>query len=254
MGGKLPIEKVLNIGIQLCAVLDYLHTRQPPIIFRDLKPANVMLTADGHIFLIDFGIARHFKPGQAKDTSALGSSGYAAPEQYGKMQTTPRADLYALGATLHQMLTGNDPSDAPFHFAPLQLPNHPALNGTDTAHYANGRGRYQQKTCQRSRSQATLALHRQPIYRSANKSFAIQPATWLFCGLRWLSTRRHTNTNYHTTTCTGQYDTANSEPGKTIQCSTATAQYALYLFRPYQPYTCPGMVAQRHTYRHGWLR
>ncbi len=128
MGGKLPIEKVLNIGIQLCAVLDYLHTRQPPIIFRDLKPANVMLTADGHIFLIDFGIARHFKPGQAKDTSALGSSGYAAPEQYGKMQTTPRADLYALGATLHQMLTGNDPSDAPFHFAPLQLPNQPALN------------------------------------------------------------------------------------------------------------------------------
>ncbi len=128
MGGKPPLEKVLHIGIQLCAVLDYLHTRQPPIVFRDLKPANVMLTANNRIYLIDFGIARHFKPGQAKDTAALGSSGYAAPEQYGKMQTTPRADLYALGATLHQMLTGNDPSDSPFHFAPLQLPNHPALN------------------------------------------------------------------------------------------------------------------------------
>src|SRR5256884_1144286 len=130
MGGKLPIEKVLNIGIQLCSVLEYLHTRQPSIIFRDLKPANVMLTTGDHIFLIDFGIARHFKPGQAKDTSALGSSGYAAPEQYGKMQTTPRADIYSLGATLHQLLTGNDPSDTPFHFAPLRL--HPVLADLET--------------------------------------------------------------------------------------------------------------------------
>ena len=126
-GGKLPIEKALNIGIQLCSVLDYLHTRQPAIIFRDLKPANIMLAPDGHIFLIDFGIARHFKPGQARDTTALGSSGYAAPEQYGKMQTTPRADIYGLGATLHQVLTGNNPSDTPFHFAPLQLSSHPIL-------------------------------------------------------------------------------------------------------------------------------
>src|SRR3989440_7644421 len=127
MGGKLPIEKVLNIGIQLCSVLDYLHTRQPSIIFRDLKPANVMLTADDHIFLIDFGIARHFKPGQAKDTAALGSSGYAAPEQYGKAQTTPRTDIYSLGVTLHQMLSGDDPTDSPFHFAPLQLHGYPLL-------------------------------------------------------------------------------------------------------------------------------
>jgi len=91
--GKLPVEKVLEIGVQLCMVLEYLHMRQPAIIFRDLKPANVMLTVHGHIYLIDFGIARHFKPGQAKDTTALGSTGYAAPEQYGKAQTTPRADI-----------------------------------------------------------------------------------------------------------------------------------------------------------------
>lgn len=128
-GGRhnFPIEKALDIAIQLCSVLDYLHTRQPPIIFRDLKPANVMLTDNGHIYLIDFGIARHFKPWQAKDTSALGSSGYAAPEQYGKAQTTPRTDLYGLGATLHQMLTGDDPSETPFHFAPLHLQGSPAL-------------------------------------------------------------------------------------------------------------------------------
>jgi len=112
---------VLEIGIQLCTVLDYLHSRQPPIIFRDLKPANVMLSVDGHIYLIDFGIARHFKPGEFKDTMAFGSPGYAAPEQYGKEQTTHSADIYALGVTLHQTLSGNDPAETPFQFAPLRL-------------------------------------------------------------------------------------------------------------------------------------
>src|SRR5713101_1705781 len=78
-GGKLPVEEVLQIGIQLCKVLGYLHTQQPPIIFRDLKPSNIMRTSDGHLYLIDFGIARHFKPGQARDTAAYGSMGYASP-------------------------------------------------------------------------------------------------------------------------------------------------------------------------------
>lgn len=117
--GRLFVKEALAITLQLCGVLDYLHTRQPPIIFRDLKPSNIMLLPDGHIYLIDFGIARHFKPGQDKDTIALGSPGYAAPEQYGKAQTTPQADIYSLGAILHQMLTGNDPTANPFVFAPL---------------------------------------------------------------------------------------------------------------------------------------
>ena len=119
--GKLPLAEVLEIGIQLCSVLDYLHTRQPAIIFRDLKPTNIMRTTRGQLYLIDFGIARHFKPGQAKDTIALGSPGYAAPEQYGKAQTTPAADIYSMGALLHQMLTGVDPSITPFCFDPLHL-------------------------------------------------------------------------------------------------------------------------------------
>ncbi len=128
---KLPVEKTLGIALQLCSVIEYLHTRQPPIVFRDLKPGNVMLTPNGHVYLIDFGIARHFKPGQEKDTTALGSSGYAPPEQYGKSQTTTRADIYSLGATIHQLLTGDDPSERPFHFEPLHFTDS-LLAGLDT--------------------------------------------------------------------------------------------------------------------------
>src|SRR3989441_2525056 len=117
---RLLLSEVLDIGLQLCTVLDYLHSQQPPIVFRDLKPANIMRTPRGQLYLIDFGIARYFKPGQAKDTVALGSLGYAAPEQYGKAQTTPRADIYSLGAVLHQLLTTRDPSEAPFRFLPLR--------------------------------------------------------------------------------------------------------------------------------------
>ena len=120
---RLLLSEVLEIGLQLCTVLGYLHSQQPPIVFRDLKPANIMRTPTGQLFLIDFGIARYFKPGQAKDTVALGSLGYAAPEQYGKAQTTPRADIYSLGAVLHQLLTTRDPSESPFRFLPLRPQN-----------------------------------------------------------------------------------------------------------------------------------
>ncbi|MGH2507610.1 MAG: protein kinase domain-containing protein [Ktedonobacteraceae bacterium] len=124
---KLPLEEVLRIGRTLCDVLHYLHTHQPPIIFRDLKPSNIMRTPDGHIYLIDFGIARHFKPGQAKDTSYYGSMGYSPPEQYGRAQTTERSDIYSLGATLYELLSGYEPSSSPFRLPPLQslAPNLP---------------------------------------------------------------------------------------------------------------------------------
>ena len=131
--GRLAMNEALDIGQSLCAVLEYLHSRQPPIIFRDLKPGNVMIRPDGHISLIDFGIARHYKAGQAKDTIPFGSPGYAAPEQYGRAQTTPRSDIYSLGAILHQLLTGDDPSQSPFRFAPLQscLDDQPMLAELD---------------------------------------------------------------------------------------------------------------------------
>ncbi len=115
-GQPLPVEQVLHYADQLCDVLTYLHQQNPPIIFRDLKPTNVMVNQDGHVYLIDFGIARLFKEGQPQDTMVLGSPGYAPPEQHGIGQTGPRSDLYALGATLHCCLTNHDPYNATEHF------------------------------------------------------------------------------------------------------------------------------------------
>jgi serine/threonine protein kinase/ribosomal protein L40E len=128
----LSLLETLQLGKQLAGVLQYLHSRQPPIIFRDLKPGNIMLTGSNHPYLIDFGIARHFKPGQIKDTIAFGSPGYAAPEQYGKAQTAPSADIFSLGATLHQLLTGDDPSENPFTFSPLETGNDSAREALNT--------------------------------------------------------------------------------------------------------------------------
>jgi F-box protein 11 len=118
---KLPIPETLEIALQLCHVLAYLHDHQPAIIFRDLKPANVMLTRTNQLYLIDFGIARFFTPGQSKDTVTLGTPGYAAPEQYGRVQTTTRSDIYSLGATLYHLISGIFPGLHPFLFQPLDL-------------------------------------------------------------------------------------------------------------------------------------
>jgi tRNA A-37 threonylcarbamoyl transferase component Bud32 len=107
--GALPLKQVLTIGMQVCDVLQYLHTQKPAVIFRDVKPANLMWGDDGRVYLIDFGIARRFVPGQARDTGPLGSPGYAAPEQYGVVQTTPYTDIYGLGVTLQTLITGKEP-------------------------------------------------------------------------------------------------------------------------------------------------
>ncbi len=98
-------RRVLGWARQLCDVLEYLHSQKPPIIFRDMKPGNIMLTRNGRIKLIDFGIARFFRPSSGPDTQLLGTPGFAPPEQYGKAQTDERSDIYSLAITLFQLLT-----------------------------------------------------------------------------------------------------------------------------------------------------
>ncbi|HEY3992089.1 MAG TPA: protein kinase [Ktedonobacteraceae bacterium] len=120
----LPATDVINIGIQLATVLDYLHSGTPSIIFRDLKPENIMITSKKEIYLIDFGIARHFKPGQSRDTIRWGTREYAAPEQLAGLQTSAHSDIYSLGAVFHQLLSGNIPAFPP-QFAMLKLTGAP---------------------------------------------------------------------------------------------------------------------------------
>jgi len=118
--GPFDEETVRAWARELCSVLSYLHNRQPPVVFRDLKPGNIILQPDGRVRLIDFGIARLFKPHQKADTTALGTSGYASPEHY-TGQTDARSDIYSLGATMHHLLTGRDPSKfPPFQFPPVR--------------------------------------------------------------------------------------------------------------------------------------
>ena len=121
-GYALPIKKVLHYAIQLCDVLMYLHQPQPnkpTIIFRDLKPPNVMITAKDDLYLIDFGIARFFQQDHSGKTGFLGTPGFAPPEQYGNTGVDPRSDLYSLGATLHYCLTHQVPDPKSFAFDPV---------------------------------------------------------------------------------------------------------------------------------------
>lgn len=105
----------------LCGVLGYLHTQKPnPIIYRDMKPSNVMLQPDGSLKLIDFGIAREYKQDSNADTTYIGTKGYAAPEQFGKAQTDARTDIYALGVTMYHLLTGKSPYEPPYQFVPVR--------------------------------------------------------------------------------------------------------------------------------------
>lgn len=117
-GGPLPESLIIDVARQLCDVLAYLHGLNPPVIYRDMKPSNVMLTSAGRAILVDFGIARLFK-GQRKGTM-IGTLGFAPPEQYQGV-ADPRSDIYSLGATLHYVLTGRDPEKfPPFSFPPVR--------------------------------------------------------------------------------------------------------------------------------------
>ena len=123
----LPEEAVVNWAIQIADVLDYLHNQDPPIIYRDLKPDNLMVDREGNIKVIDFGATRVYKEGKERDTRAIGTAGFAAPEQYGSGQTDARSDIYSLGATMHYLLTNRYPGEMPFVF-PLARSINPSVS------------------------------------------------------------------------------------------------------------------------------
>jgi eukaryotic-like serine/threonine-protein kinase len=144
-------ERVIRWGIELCDVLEYLHTHKPePIVFRDMKPSNVMINPQDHIVLVDFGIAKPFQTGQRG--TMIGTEGYSPPEQY-RGEASPLADIYALGATMHHALTKHDPRlEAPFSFheRPVRQIN-PAISPIletviNTALAYNPEDRYQSAT------------------------------------------------------------------------------------------------------------
>lgn len=126
--GAQPWEVVVEWAKQLCDALNYLHSQKPPIIYRDMKPANVMLKPEGNLKVIDFGIAREYKEKNLADTTILGTKGYAPPEQHGARQTDARSDIYALGMTLHHLLTAEDPREPDYMYAPIRQWN-PELPG-----------------------------------------------------------------------------------------------------------------------------
>ena len=132
--GVIEEDKVADYAIQLCDVLDYLHSQNPPIIYRDLKPANIMLRPDGKITLIDFGTARKYNYDSVSDTTCLGTIGYAAPEQFAGetlRQTDARTDIYNLGATMYHLLTGVNPSEPPYELYPIRRWDESLSNGLE---------------------------------------------------------------------------------------------------------------------------
>ncbi|MBQ7567648.1 serine/threonine protein kinase [bacterium] len=134
LGGRiLPLrsEEAVPIALQTAHVIDYLHTQDPPIIFRDLKPSNLMLTDSGRVCFIDFGIARFYSAAQEKDTQELGTPGFCAPEQY-RGHSNLRSDLYSLGITLFYLLTLKDPQSFNFSFPPLSTLNPSVPQQLDT--------------------------------------------------------------------------------------------------------------------------
>lgn len=107
--GSLDIDRICEIAMDICDILEYLHSFDPPIIYRDLKPSNIMITNEGRVMLVDFGISRVYKSEKKQDTVFMGSMGYAAPEQFGSMQSGKQTDIYGLGATMYYMFFKRPP-------------------------------------------------------------------------------------------------------------------------------------------------
>ncbi len=169
-----PVDEglALSWALQICRAMHFLSVQKPrPVVFRDLKPSNIMIDKTGRVKLIDFGIARFFKEEKTEDTYIYGTPGYAAPEQYGTGQTDIRSDVFSLGATLHHCLTGRDPSAHPLDFPDPLLLN-PGLNkGTvkiiKKALDQNAQRRYQSALAMKQAIQSVL-LNIETLPRGVN--------------------------------------------------------------------------------------
>lgn len=186
--GAQPQEKVADWALQLCDVLDYLHTRPSPVIYRDMKPSNIMLRSDGSVVLIDFGTAREFKDENSADTTCLGTQGYAAPEQFGGMgQTDARTDIYCLGTTLYHLVTGHNPSEPPYEISPITQWNPGLSTGLEQiiqkCTQKNPQDRYQTvKELRYALAHYTdLEVQAQRKYRGRLRTFGIMMVLSLIC-------------------------------------------------------------------------
>lgn len=188
--GAQPQERVIEWAKQICEALEYLHTRKPAIIYRDMKPANVMLKPDGNIKIIDFGIAREYKEQSLADTVSLGTRGYAAPEQFGgRGQTDARTDIYCLGVTLYHLVTGQNPCEPPYEIYPIRHWNPQLSAGLEAiiqkCTQLNPADRYQ------SCAELLYALHHYEEYGAAYRakqkkkltSFIVSAAMAVICAI-----------------------------------------------------------------------
>lgn len=127
-GAPFPAAEAEHFFVQILTILSYLHGQSPPVIYRDLKPSNVMVNR-GAVYLVDFGIAREFDPSRSK--TIIGTSGYMAPEQW-RGSAEPRSDLYSLGALMHYLLTGRDPAET--NLQPFRFDDASSLNSSVPLH------------------------------------------------------------------------------------------------------------------------
>lgn len=130
--GKYPEAVVVDWAKQICDVYQYLHAQKPnPVIYRDMKPGNLIVDSEEKVKLIDFGIAREYKEESEGDTQYIGTRGYAAPEQYGKSQSDARTDIYSLGITLYHLVTGKSPNEPPYEIKPVRQFNKKLSRGIE---------------------------------------------------------------------------------------------------------------------------
>ena len=180
--GACPPAQAISWGIQVCEVFNYLHKQMPPVIYRDMKPANLILQPDGKLMMIDFGTAREYKNSEmTQDTTCLGTCGFAAPEQFGGMgESDARTDIFCLGATLYNIATGHSPYEPPTGIWPLSkwnpaLENHPLNDIIQKCTRPDPLQRYQNANELRTDLEAALKGSYQSVKKGKNSANPASP-------------------------------------------------------------------------------